>query len=207
MKKVPSALWYCSCWGPFNPFFPNVPFLILLKTSENLWFSDAFGRIKRENWEEKGSVKPLVPILYQLFVGVFPLCSHKVFPLCIKTFGFLMFSRGDQKETLGRKGLNKASYSHFVQPICKNIKNVLEKTCFRSIAFKKKCGRSIKNWKQLRKFNKYIRTSWYTGGSFWSWIISYSRYKNKIRTSFKSLVLKKARTLQVKRTSGNNKIF
>ena len=131
---------------PLTHFFPMFPFDPPENIRKSLvCFPDAFCRIKRENWEEKGSVKPLVPILYQLFVGVFPLCSHKVFPLCIKTFGFLMFSRGDQKETLGRKGLNKASYSHFVQPICKNIKNVLEKTCFRSIAFKKKCERSIKN--------------------------------------------------------------
>ena len=32
-----------------NPFLPNVPFLIPLKTSENLWFSDVFRGIKREH--------------------------------------------------------------------------------------------------------------------------------------------------------------
>ena len=37
-----------------NPFLPNVPLLISLKTSENQRFSDIFMAIEREHWEEKG---------------------------------------------------------------------------------------------------------------------------------------------------------
>ena len=42
------------CQLLLNPFHVTGLFLYLLKTSENLWFSDVFKGIERDQWQEMG---------------------------------------------------------------------------------------------------------------------------------------------------------
>ena len=100
----------------FKSVHANVLFLYLLKSSENLWFSDVFRRyrngtlvsIYEEHWSITIILKNALNSICQIgnTEPIFSQCTLSLPPSTIrKPYGFLMFSGESRKGALGAREL------------------------------------------------------------------------------------------------------